>query len=421
MESPNSSGSPAWSASSKRTIIIILFIGALLLLYRVRLLLLPLSLAIILAYLIEPVVKLITRRASIPRTVAILIIYLILLIALISLPVTAVTPIITQGSLFISNIPTYLEQLGVFFSEPIVLIEGYEIPIDQLPLDQVFTSLSANLVDIVQTLGGQTLSIFGSVATATLSTVGWIILILIVSFYMVKDHNRFFDAVLDMVPATYHSDVRHLSGQISLTWNAFLRGQLVLVLVVGLAVFILMTALGVPNARTLAIIAGFMELIPTFGPIFAAIPAVLIAIFQSDASWLGSLMTPLWFGLLILGVYALVYQVENYYLVPRIIGYHLKLHPLVVLLGVVAGASIAGIIGILLAAPLMATVRLILRYIYCKLVDTPPFPEEHPVLQPADPAVRPNDGEPEEEEAAQEKQIEPEDSQGNQSVGLEKP
>jgi predicted PurR-regulated permease PerM len=178
---------------------------------------------------------------------------------------------------------------------------------------------------------------------------------------MVKDHNRFFDFVLDLAPINYHNDVKKLSGQISLTWNAFLRGQLVLCLVVGVTVFVLMTALGVPNARSLAIIAGFMELIPTFGPIFAAIPAVLIALFQSDASWLGSLMTPIWFGLLILGVYALVYQVENYYLVPRIIGYHLKLHPLVILLGVVAGASIAGVLGILLAAPTLATVRLIIE------------------------------------------------------------
>lgn len=418
MESPNSSDSPAWSASSKRTIIIILFIGAMLLLYRVRLLVLPLGIAIILAYLIEPAVKLITRRTFIPRTVAILLIYITLLVILISLPVTAITPIITQGSLFISNIPDYLVQVGLYFSEPIVLVEGYEIPVDQLPLDQVFTSLSANLVDIVQTLGGQTLSIFGSVASATISTVGWIVLTLIVSFYMVKDHNRFFDAVMNLVPITYHEDVLQLSGKISLTWNAFLRGQLVLCLVVGITVFVLLSLLGMPNAGSLAIIAGFMELIPTFGPIFAAIPAVLIAIFQNDASWLGSLMTPLWFGLLILGVYVLIYQIENYYLVPRIIGYHLKLHPLVVLLGVVAGASIAGIIGILLAAPLMATVRLLLQYIYSKLVDTPPFPEETPAVESGPTAVTPPEDSP--PHPGPEIANEPIENKENQTIGLKK-
>ena len=131
-------------------------------------------------------------------------------------------------------------------------------------------------------------------------------------------------------------------------------------------------------------------------------------------------MTPLWFGLLILGVYALIYQVENYYLVPRIIGYHLKLHPLVVLLGVVAGASIAGIIGILLAAPIMATVRLILRYIYNKLVDIPPFPGEKPVLQPTDTTVHSGHTESEPDQAASEKPNEKKEGPGNQSVGLEK-
>lgn len=388
MNAPKSHNSPAWSANSKRTIVIILFIFALLLVYRIRILLVPLSIAIILAYLIEPAVNLITRRTSIPRIFAILIIYLTLLIAFISIPVTAITPIVTQGSLFISNIPGYLEQLGIFFSEPIILVEGYEIPVDQLPLDQVFTSLSANLVEIVQTLGGQTLSIFGSVATVTISAVGWIILTLMISFYIVKDHDRFFEWVLSLVPPSYHHDVRELGGEISLTWNAFLRGQLVLCLVVGVTVYVVLTALGVPNARNLAIIAGLMELVPTFGPVIAAIPAVLIALFQSDASWLGSLMTPFWFGLLISGIYALIYQIENYYLVPRIIGYHLKLHPLIILLGVVAGASIAGVFGILLAAPVMASVRLILRYIYYKLVDTPPFPEKKEVSEKVITAVQ---------------------------------
>jgi predicted PurR-regulated permease PerM len=116
-----------------------------------------------------------------------------------------------------------------------------------------------------------------------------------------------------------------------------------------------------------------LEFIPNIGPVIAAIPAVLIALFQTESSWLGSLVGPFWFALIVLLVLAIIQRVENMYLVPRIIGRRLKLHPLVVLIGAVAGASIAGIFGILLAAPLLSTARLILLYIYRKLLDQPAF------------------------------------------------
>lgn len=368
-------GSPAWSASSKRLVLAILFALALLLLYRIRILLLPLMMAIVLAYLIEPAVQLLTRRTRLPRNGAIVLVYLVIVAGLVSIPVSAITPIVHQTNSLINNTPRYLQQLGRFFQEPMVISEDVQVPIDQLSLDQAFDSLSNNLVDIVQTVGSQTLTLFGSVATATLSTVGWTILVLFLSFYLVKDHKQLFDSVVEMAPPAYHDDLYRLSREISITWNAFLRGQLVLCVVVGIIVFTVALIIGLPNALILALIASIAEFIPTIGPILAAIPAALVAFFQADASWLGQVMSPFWFAVLVLGLYGLIYQVENYYLVPHIIGHHLKLHPLVVILGAVAGASVAGVLGIILAAPVLATARLIFMYIYCKLTDQPPFPD----------------------------------------------
>ena len=382
MTSPERQGSPPWSNANKRIVLIILTGFLLLAIYRFRLLLIPFSMAVLIAYLLEPLVKAIASKTPLSRTWAIIIAYLGLITIVISVPVGTITPLVMQGIAFANYTPTYIQQIGEFFQEPIIIAEGIVIPIDQLLLDQAFNSLSANLVDIAQTLGSQTFTLFGSVATATLSTIGWIILILIFSFYLVKDHDKLFKFVIDTIPQSYHEDIRDLSFAISQTWNAFLRGQLVLCLVVGVIVFIVAVALGLPNAPILAIVAGVMELIPTFGPVFAAIPAVLIAFVQADASWLGSLMTPFWFAVLVAILYLLIYQFENYYLVPRIIGHHLKLHPLIILMGVVAGASFAGILGVLLAAPVMASLRHIFRYIYFKLVDRPPFPDEAILPEP---------------------------------------
>ncbi len=370
------SSSPPWSANNKRLVLLILLILLALALYRFRLLLLPLSMAMILAYLIDPLVNQLTKRTPLPRNVSIGMIYLLLVAALVSIPVSTISPIVTQVTNFIHRTPQYISDIGEFFRDPIVITDGIVIPVDQLSLDQLFTSLSNNLVEVVQTLGGQTLSIFGSLASATISTVGWTIMVLFLSFYLVKDHKTLFDSMVKMAPRSYQEDLIQLSEGISVTWNAFLRGQLVLCMVVGTIIFVIALIIGLPNAITLGVIAGLMELIPTFGPILAAIPAVLIAAIQGDASWLGSLMSPFWFAMLVLGIYGFVYQFENYYLVPRIIGHHLQLHPLVVVLGVLAGASVAGVLGILLAAPMLASARLIWLYIYCKLTDQDPFSDE---------------------------------------------
>jgi hypothetical protein len=135
----------------------------------------------------------------------------------------------------------------------------------------------------------------------------------------------------------------------------------------------------VRNALILGIMAGVLEIIPNIGPTIAAIPAVLIAYFQ------GSTYLPLsngWFALLVIGIYVVIQQVENNILVPRIIGRSLNLHPLVVIIGAIAGARLAGILGMFLAAPMLASLRILGNYVYCKLLDLEPFDE--PVLSVAE-------------------------------------
>jgi predicted PurR-regulated permease PerM len=149
-----------------------------------------------------------------------------------------------------------------------------------------------------------------------------------------------------------------------------------------------MRVVGVRNALILGIIAGVLEIIPNIGPAVAAIPAVLIAYFQ------GSTYLPLsngWFALLVIGLYVVIQQLENNILVPRIIGRSLNLHPLVVIIGAIAGASLAGVLGIFLAAPILASLRILGEYFHCKLLDLEPFDE----LRASSFPVQEDKGEPE--------------------------
>ncbi len=378
MSIPDFSDSPRWSANNKRFVVISLVIAALLILYRVRRLLPPFVMAVILAYLVEPLVRRIHKRTRIPRVLIIVIIYLLIIAFLLAIPVSAIPPIVGQVTILIKNFPSYIFKIGVLVQElqnPIVITEDIIIPLDAWELDQAFLTLSSNLLNIVQGLGGQTISIFSNVVGASLSTIGWVVVVLFLSFYLVKDYEQLFAGMLGLAPENYHGDLIRLSKEMSLLWNAFLRGQLVLCLVVAGIVFAVTMVLGLPSALLLAVIAGLMEFFPTIGPILAAIPAVIIGYIQYDASWLGQITGPFWFVVIIIVIYAVIYQTENYVLLPRIIGYRLRLHPVVVILGAIAGATIAGILGILLAAPFLASMRLIFSYIYCKLTDKPPFLE----------------------------------------------
>lgn len=370
MKTPHYPSSPPWSTSTKRTIVIISLAMVALAVYRIRNLLLPLVTAVILAYLVAPLIQFITQRTRLNRNLVIAVVYLLLLAALVSIPVSAISPIVSQVNNFINNLPRFVNQLGELLQRPI-FIAGNEIPLDQSQIEQIYASLSNNFVSLVQTIGSQSLAVFGSIASATLSTFGWTFLVLFLSFYLVKDHDHLFQLILKLMPETYQPDLLHISHELKLTWNAFLRGQLVLSGVMGLLIFIIALILNLPNALLLALIASLMEFLPTIGPVLAAVPAILIALFQSHSSWVGNLMSPFWFAVLMAGIYGLVFQLENYYLVPRIMGRRLQLHPLVVIMGALAGASVAGVLGILLAAPTLATARLFISYVYAKLMDKP--------------------------------------------------
>jgi predicted PurR-regulated permease PerM len=148
-------------------------------------------------------------------------------------------------------------------------------------------------------------------------------------------------------------------------WQAFLRGQLLMGLAVGAATAVILSILGVRFAMGLGLVAGVLEFVPVFGPWITGMISVLVALFQGSNFW-G--LSPLSFALAVLGASILIQQVENNILYPRIIGHSLNLNPLVVLLALLAAGSLVGVVGLLLAAPTVATLRLVVSYLYWKVV-----------------------------------------------------
>ena len=216
------------------------------------------------------------------------------------------------------------------------------------------------------------------IVRGAISGVVWAIFILVFSFYMVKDAPHFGRFVAINVPEPLRPELSRLWHEIVRIWNSFVRGQFGVAFIMGITVMVTMGALGVRNAAVLGLISGVMEFVPAIGPVIAAVPGVLIAIFLGS-SWLP--IPNLWFALVVGLTYFLLQQFENLYLVPRVVGSRVRLHPAVVIVGVLAGLQLGGILGVLLAAPTIASARVLLGYVYGKLFDTEPF---RPIEAPRD-------------------------------------
>ena len=352
-----------WDKSTKRIVLLTFLFLLALIIYRFRAVLPPLILAFLAAFIIDPVVDFLEERTVLSRTVATAVVFLVIILVLASAPAVAVPTIVREIRRLNLDFVQILADVERLIAEPVEIF-GREFDLRevyqqvQTTLEQYISRVAAGTVDVV----------FGFA-----STVFWLIFILLSAFYLVRDADRIVAGMDTLMPPPMQEDFVQLRIRITNVWHAFLRGQLLMgifmvVITTGAALII-----GLPNALALGILAGVTEFIPNIGPVIAAIPAVAVAFFE------GSTWIPLegfWFAVLVLGVYIVIQQIEGNLLLPRVMGRSLNLHPLVVLVAIIAGGSLAGILGMLLASPFVATLRVLVEYVYHRLTDQDPFPEE---------------------------------------------
>lgn len=316
------------------TIFRILFIlVGILFLYFIRDILIILFTSIIIASAVEPFVAW-AKKFKIPRTVSVVLIYL-LAFGVIALVISLLIPPLTeQVRGLIQEFPVVVERLSTYFVEVRDFAEEHQINTNP---DLFFENL------------GNRLGQFGSGIFATtrgiISGFGAFFIILVISFYLAVEEGgivKFIKAVTSSRHQAYIMDLFERSQHQIGRW---LRGQLVLALAVGILVFIGLSLLGVKYALVLALIAAILEVIPYVGPILSAVPAIFIGFLQSPLT-----------GVLVLGLYMLIQQIENHLLQPKIMERAVGLHPVTVILVLLVGAKVAGVIGMILAVPLASVV-----------------------------------------------------------------
>ena len=376
--------SPPWSLSVKVIVAVTALLLLVLVIWRFQDLIPTLTLGCILAYLLNPLVTMATQRFKMTRGGAVALVYtLLLLIAVgggIGLGFLAFEQAsnLTTGILpdSFTDAATLVEAKIHEFSEQTFAIGSYRFSPATLPSWINLQELAQQVANLLRPVFSQSGSWLAQLAQATVSTLGVIFLVIVISIYLVKDSPQLWETISDLAHQPgYRQDAERLILEFTRIWNAYLRGQVILGLVIGVIVSGMLSLLGVRYALGLGVLSGLLEFLPIVGPVVGTASAVLVAFFQNDPIWgLQSYQ----YALLIAAIMGLIQGLENNILVPRIVGDALDLHPLLVMISVIMGASLAGILGAVLAAPVVATIKLVGSYAWRKMLDLPPFPEPVP-------------------------------------------
>lgn len=314
----------------------IFFILLLWVLYQLLDLVLIVLTAVVIATAIEPATRRLVKL-RIPRVLAVIILYFVVF-GIFSGVIIYLIPTLTQelGSLS-KQLPDYINSLNLLDS-PIAETLGEGALPSQLPFSEAINSLSEKVADI----SGNFLSVLSTVFGGALS----LLLIVVMSFYLSVQEKGIENFLGIITPVKYERYVIDLWHRSQKKIGLWLRGQLLLALIVGVLVYLGLTIFGIKYALLLAIIAAIFELIPIFGPILSAIPAIAIAFIGPD----GGLDK----AFIVVILYVIIQQFENQLLYPLVVKQVVGVPSIVAIIALIAGGTLAGLLGMILSVPLAA-------------------------------------------------------------------
>jgi len=373
-----SATSPRWGSTTKLLVGLVIIGIITFLLYRFTSLLPPLLMIFVLVYLLHPVAAGLSRGLGISWRAAVNILYLLIVIGLIGLLawggltlVQQVQSLIFQVQTFVSDLPTYVANLSgqVFQIGPFTL--------DMRTVD--LNAISQQVLSLIQPLLGRTGDLVGTLAGGAVQVFGWTLFILTVSYFVMVESNGLREDLVKIEIPGYTEDLRRLGSELSRIWNAFLRGQIIIfALAVGIY-SILLPTLGVRYALGLALMAGLAKFLPYIGPAITWVVMGVVTFFQPYKPF-G--LDPLVYTGIVVVVTLSIDQVIDTLITPRIMARTLKVHPAAVLVAALIAANLLGLLGVVIAAPFLATILLLGRYVMRKMFDLDPWPPVETELHP---------------------------------------
>ena len=326
------------------------------LLYRLAPVITPFAISAGLAYLGDPLVDRLERlkfiRWPISRTVSVVLVFL-LMIAVFGLVLLIIIPLLVeQVRHLVEKVPQITEWL---FSEALPWIQ-LQLGLEPSSIDT--DNLIAAARDYWKEAGTAALSVLGSVSRGGQAAINWLmnlVLIPVVTFYLLRDWDRLVEGIRQLLPRALEPTVSRVMSEINEVLGAFIRGQLLVMVALGVIYALGLWAIGLDLAFIIGMGAGLLSIVPYLGAALGVVAAVIAALFQ-----FGDLLHVL----LVLVVFGVGQSLESMFLTPKLVGDRIGLHPVTVIFAVLAGGQLFGFLGILLALPAAAALNVLVRYLH---------------------------------------------------------
>lgn len=323
--------SPPWSTTTRVLVIGVILISGIALIIYAFALIQALSIAALLAFLLNPIVVILMRRLRLKRSLAAALVYFLILIVLASIPAILGTLAISQLQHLSENFQLVLTEIQKWLTQPI-LIFGFDISPRNL-IQEFGQSAGSALTNIT----GNPFGIISGITTNFL----WILLVFVSLYYFLKDGPKIKPFLVELVAPAYQTDAQKLLDELDQVWSLFMRVQLLIFIILGIlfvigsSVVVWLYQLGLIPFSTLGLIA-----------------------------------------MLVL-IYTLIQQVDNLWLRPQMLSSQLSLHPGVVFISLIGALAIGGVLAAIVVVPLIASLKVIGHYIRMKLLGLPPWSEDN--------------------------------------------
>ncbi len=313
---------------------------------------LPLAFAAGLVFLLEPAVK-VFERLRFPRLVGAILAFLVLAAIIVAIGALVWPTVQAQGAEFIEQLPDLYVAVVDWLRDAAVALG---LDIDEFLSQEAIESWlrdpanQATIQDLMFGFGAGAGVVLRGVAE-TIAVVG---LAPVLAIYLLMDLDNFKQQSLELTPPRYRNEMAYVSREVGTALGSFVRGQLLVALIVGIASSIGMWAIDLPFWLIIGIVAGFLNIIPFLGPVVGGALAALVALLNGDP-W-----QAFWAVVIMIGVQ----QVDNHVITPAIQRARVNLSPLVIVLALIVGGSLAGLLGVLVAIPATAAIRIVVGHLW---------------------------------------------------------
>jgi len=369
--------SPRWNSTTKLVVGLTLVAVVAAALVKFQNILPPLIISFILVYLLYPLAFSLNHKLHLKWGISVNLIYLLLILLILGLLTIAGFEIVVQIQSLIMLVEKSLDALpglvdGLIAGIP-TSIGPFPIDISTIDLDR----LSTQLIDTAQSLLGRTGELIGAIASGAFNTLGWTLFVLLISYFVLAESGGLREGILNIDLPGYADDLKRMGQELGRIWNAFLRGQIILISIATVIYTVVLGGLGVSYALGLAIMAGMARFLPYVGPAISWTVLALVSFFQASKPFGAD---PLVYMLVVLAVAWIIDGILDNLVSPRIMAESLKVHPAAVLVAAIIALDLLGILGVVIAAPILATLQLVGRYIIRKMFDLDPWAgiEENP-------------------------------------------